>query len=84
MTRKTKRSLEKELAEIRGDGAGEADTYELTEEERRQLDEVFGGDGEVHDSEEAHDSETVTSGYRELTPEEKEQLDAAFDADVPT
>jgi len=78
MTRKTKRSLEKELAEIRGDGAGEADTYELTEEERKQLDEAFGGDGEVTGS------KTVTPDRRELTPAEKERLDEAFDVEPDT
>lgn len=78
MTRKTKRSLEKALAEIRGDGAGEEEVYELTEEERKQLDEVFGGDGDVTGS------ETVTPDRTELTPPEKEQLDEAFDAEPDT
>jgi hypothetical protein len=78
MTRKTKRSLEKELAEIRGDGAGDDEPVTIDEERLKQLDEVFGGDGEVNGS------ETVTPDRQELTPEEKEKLDEAFDVEPDT
>jgi len=80
MTRKTKRSLESAIEELREDSAGddhEADLYDLTEEEKEHIDEMFADvDREEPDQWYGEDGE--------LTREAKHYLDAAFDAEPET